>query len=525
MKRIKYSRGLTALWVALILGLASESSAEQYELFAGILRDSSGNPLVGTVSVSSSGSTEVATTRSLADGSFELYALYAESYIINASAPGHLPYSQTNVALPREDLMLQLVPAETFTIDPTQPARVTDSRGTQLELPAGALVDKMGRSPSGDITVSMYTYGSDTEAMPGNRTGVKLDGQRTALRSLGAVSVEFTDGEGKYYNLATGRRARLMVQLPEGIVEPEPVPLWSYNPQDGLWYQGEGSGTQSGSVIAGEVEHFSVWNFSVSFDEPACIQITVDSMWFDEVERLAHMRATALTFKADPEDMLINKLGPHAFYDLEPNSLVLFELYDTDDKKFKPYAIVNAGGSWGGKPGIPPLPSEYNKCNGKLTVNGIAQVGAVKGQVLLQHRDSHAGVDIEVSINGSPLHVTTDATGNFNVMAPAGKVTVIARKAGYLPVEFQNADVTAGTLATDLGAATLLAGDVDNKDGRHCVDTADMRAINSVIPSSTTPANEVLDINADLKIDFTDLRLAAGNGRKCGPTPWVKAKQ
>lgn len=522
MKRIKYSRGLTALWVALILGLASESSAEQYELFAGILRDSRGNPLVGTVSVSSSGSTEVATTRSLADGSFELYALYAESYIINASAPGHLPYSQTNVALPREDLMLQLVPAETFTIDPTQPARVTDSRGTLLELPAGALVDKLGRSPSGDITVSMYTYGSETEAVPGNRTGVKLDGQRTALRSLGAVSVEFTDGEGRYYNLATGRRARLTVQLPEGVVEPEPVPLWSYNPQDGLWYQGAGSGTQSGSVIAGEVEHFTVWNFSVSFPDPACIQITVDPVWFAKVGR-ADMRAKALTFTATPEPMPITKIGPHAFYDLEPNSLVLFELYDTAANEFKPYAIVNAGARWGGSG--KPLPSQYNQCNGKLTVNGIAQVGAVKGQVLLQHRDSHAGVDIEVSINGRPLHVTTDATGNFNVMAPAGKVTVIARKAGYLPVELQNADVTAGPLATDLGAATLLAGDVDDKDGRHCVDTADMRAINSAIPSSTTTANEVLDINADLKIDFTDLRLAAGNGRKCGPTPWVKAKQ
>jgi hypothetical protein len=523
MKRLESSRGLTALWVALILGLTSESAAQQYELFAGVLQDSQGNPLVGTVSVISSGSSEVATTRSRADGRFELNALYAERYIINASAPGHLPYTETGVELPREDLVLQLAPAETFTINPTERAQVTDSRGTLLELPAGALEDILGRSPSGNITVSMYTYGSDSLALPGNRTGVRLDGQRTALGPLGAVSVEFTDGAGNSYNLVKGRRARLTVKLPDGAVETAPVPLWSYNPQDGLWYQGQGSGTQSGSVIVGEVEHFSSWIFAKDIANPACIQISMDPDWFKKMGSSVDMTAEVLGSSEPLKPMIIKLAGPHVYYNLIPNSLVLFRLQDKATGDFNPYAIVNAGAAWGGTGTPPKTDGYYSVCNGKLTVNGPPQVGAVEGRVLLQHRGIHSGVDIEVSANGITLSVTTDATGNFNVLALPGKATVIARKAGYLPAEFQNADVTAGP-ATGLGDTTLLSGDVDNKDGKQCVNTADMRAINRAIPSSTTSANEVLDINADLKIDFTDLRLAAGNGRKCGPTPWVKAK-
>jgi hypothetical protein len=497
-------RSLATLLLVLTGGLAHEASAQGLERFAGLLADKGDSPLVGKVSING------VSTTTPSSGAFEVYVPFSERYVLSASAIGAVPHSEIYEGLPLGDMRLRLAPAEVFTIDPTKPVDVTDSRGGRLLLPAGALVDASGKPASGPLTLSMYSYAPATEPMLGDQGGARATGQQVALYSLGAMSAEFSDAAGNPYNLASGRRARLMLKAPPGTSNGV-VPLWWYDMAQGVWRE-EGSVTLTDGVATGEVSHFTVWNMALQFDNPACLQLEVDPTWFANKGYDARNPLSVLAVVTSPvprsERLDIRSTDTHVLYNLVPNSSVELRIDG------KPYAFVNVGASWGGSSGRPAYP--YDACKARLTLNGTSRVATLQGQLTRQHRTSHGGVTIQAIIGGTAFTTTTDATGTFSLAVPAGTGSLEASKVGYLSARRAELTATEGTL-TRLPPMTLRTGDVD---GSQCVDAADMALINSAISTPTSSADEPRDLDGDMRIGFSDLRLAAGNGRQCGPMPW-----
>lgn len=505
--------GTLPVWVvALVLSLGNLALAQTaYEPFAGYVVNSSGNPVAAArVTVNKvSGTTG-------ADGYFELYAPADSKYLISATATGFVPYSRTYSGPGVEDMVLRLTPGESFTIDTTQPVNVTDSQGSRIQLPAGALVRSNGSPPTGPITMTVHTYDLRSEQMVGDMSALDISGQPVVLQSIGAVSVDFTDSAGNVYNLAPGKRATLTVLTDPGNPYAGSIPMWWYDTARGVWIE-EGQGTVQNGVATAQVSHFTVWNFDMKFPSPSCVKITASLAWWSSYLSTygvyPQIRVTVPSPWYRVQTLPINNSGNHVIYNLANNINLMVEVLNPSTNQWDPYAIVNTGAPWGGT-GMPLL-SQYNQCKGALTLNGAPTVGKVVGQVRRQHRSLHGGVAVQVTLGSSTFSATTDNNGNFSVVVPAGSGSARASLLGYLSAQRGSVSVSAGATAT-LPLVTLLAGDVD---GNNCVNTADTGAINNAVGTAAS-ANDPRNVNGDTWIYYDDLGLASFNGGLCGPMGW-----
>jgi len=135
----------------------------------------------------------------------------------------------------------------------------------------------------------------------------------------------------------------------------------------------------------------------------------------------------------------------------------------------------------------------------------VTNCGGVSGVLNLQGRTDHSGVMISSS---DGQQAETGADGRFNL--PGGDRLSFSFP-GYLSAQ---AEIAAGQSsageATDLGALTLLAGDV-NAD--NLIDILDL----AYIGGHYDGADPVADLNGDGQVDIIDLVLAAGNYGQSGP--------
>ncbi|WP_437723085.1 carboxypeptidase regulatory-like domain-containing protein [Sorangium sp. So ce861] len=485
----------------------SRAKINPLEPFSGTVVGPDGAPLGGAaVSVNDS----VVSTD--AGGYFELYTPRSDRYVIHASKHGHVPASLVHAGLSLLDMEIKLSQAEVIPIDPTRPIAVTDSRGTQIAIDAGALVDPSGRPATVPLSLHIHTYDLREEAMVGDMSGVDESGNLVALSSVGAFSAEFTDAAGQLYNLAPGKSANIaMIVDPENPYEGY-IPVWYYDPDTGLWVE-EGVGIVAGGVATAQVSHFSAWNFDIKGTSPACIRLNVDVAYLEEQpEGVVQARVEVPAPWRRVVDVTLNDASKgNVLYNLPPN---------TDVKVFIPkdqlYAVVNTGAPWGGV-GVPPIgrrPNFYPACNGALAVNGVPQVGTISGSVSLQGRSNHGGATVRAWKGGQLVGTAvTDAAGQYALSVPPDTYTITFGKSGYLGAT--NAAVSAASGGTTtLGPVTLLAGDVD---GSLCVDWAnDVTAIGNAMGLSVG-SDDPRDLDGDGSIDSADLSLAVANLGACDP--------
>ena len=509
MKKSEALRSVTALAFALVMVLGSTASAQTaYEYFAGYVTNTSNTPLVGSqVSINRTKVTAGV------DGFFEIYVPAADKYIINGTAPGHVPHSQVHIGPGLWDLNLRLMPGEVFTINTAQPVSVTDSRGSRVLLPAGALVGPNGQPPTGPIQMVVHTYDLRTEQMVGDMSGLDINGQPVVLQSIGAISVDFTDANGTVYNLAPGKKATLSVLTDPGNPFTGAIPMWWFDTTRGVWIE-EGQGLVQNGVATAEVSHFTAWNFDMKFTDPSCVKISVNPTWFygPNNGNTVQLRVTVPSPWYSIKMLFISMPGNHAIYNVGNNLDLQVEIFNPVTGQFEPYAIVNTGAPWGG---LVPFPSQYNQCKGSVTLNGVPTVGKLTGQVRRQHRSLHGGVQVQVNVSNVNYTTTTDNTGTFSVLVPVGTGSARASLMGYLSAQRAGVSVTGGATVT-LPPVMLMAGDVD---GNQCINTADTGAINSAVGNAATP-NDPRNINGDTWIYYDDLGLAAFNGGLCGPMGW-----
>jgi len=296
------------------------------------------------------------------DGRFELDVSPAEDrrYVINVEKLGYVPISKIHIGTAIGQLDLTLQQAQRFDIEPQEPIKIEDKRGTQIIIEPGSLVDARGNPAEGPLQLLMHTYDLASEEMVGNMSGINRDGRLVSMVSFGAFYADFIDEEGNAYNLAEGAEAIIVVPANQTVESPDVVPLWSYNMEEGLWIE-EGEAVLEGEQYVGVVSHFSVWNFDVEFYEPACIQITIDPDYLaanSPVEVKAVLLSPMMVKYLYLTSVTNVVVGLPAYTDVE------FYIPPTAPT---PFAIVNTGAPWGG-PGLSP-PFPYDECNGNLHID------------------------------------------------------------------------------------------------------------------------------------------------------------
>ena len=68
-----------------------------------------------------------------------------------------------------------------------------DPSGTQISIGANQLEDENGNEPSGDVTLSMYTYDLENEEMVGDMSGLNDQGEEVFMESAGAFYASFEE--------------------------------------------------------------------------------------------------------------------------------------------------------------------------------------------------------------------------------------------------------------------------------------------------------------------------------------------
>ena len=143
--------------------------------------------------------------------------------------------------------------------------------GAKLMLPANSVSYADGRAYDGDVHISLDHLSPDADdlflTMPGDLTGIGVDGNLKVLASYGMLSVVLSSDTGESLQLSSNMSAELSFPVPSNLVgnAPSTIPLWHFDETEGRWKE-EGAATLQGNIYVGSVSHFSFWNCDAPFD-------------------------------------------------------------------------------------------------------------------------------------------------------------------------------------------------------------------------------------------------------------------
>lgn len=168
-------------------------------------------------------------------------------------------------------ISLKVLPKQTMTLpDASVGGVVTGTDGVRLTFPAGAFRDANGDPVAGsvDVLYALVNTSQNMAAAPGGMIAAQGDDE-LALESFGMVDVTFAQNDEP---LTFDGTAELSFPLyaGQGFSNGDPVGLYSFDEEAGVWRQ-EGQGTvQDGQFIA-DVDHFSWWNCDKPLSDKSCI--------------------------------------------------------------------------------------------------------------------------------------------------------------------------------------------------------------------------------------------------------------
>lgn len=219
-----------------------------------------------------------------ANGSIAILTSHdASRLIVNADARGYgehstIAYNGDNSAT----VFLQPVNA-TVEFSASAVANLDVDGQNIVTLPANAIVDENGNTPTGNLTaeITIIDPSVDPSLMPGNYETINTEtGEVSKIESFGAISVQFSDSANNQYNLATGQTA--VIKIPAtGDNPPDSIPLYYFDRDSGFWVE-EGTATLSNdengnSYYEGNVSHFTTWNADIIYDSIQIQSCVVDA--------------------------------------------------------------------------------------------------------------------------------------------------------------------------------------------------------------------------------------------------------
>lgn len=179
---------------------------------------------------------------------------------------------------------------------------VTDPvSGIQVTIPPGVFRSSNNGQPVGSIRFTIIPHTSQT--MPGDFTAQNAGGQRVALVSVGAVTLQAVDSQNN--TLALAANATLTVRMPVPAAAGGQMPacvltgacraaMWRFVPATGLWVEQPGAttfttggttftlrGAQRGEQTIDPSDGLGTWNADIEFNSPACTIISFASVPLD----------------------------------------------------------------------------------------------------------------------------------------------------------------------------------------------------------------------------------------------------
>jgi hypothetical protein len=195
-----------------------------------------------------------------------------EAATVTVSKAGYFKNVKTYIAAPGKSafLRIKLIPKTNVgTINGAAGGNLTLPNGLSVTLPANSIVNAANNTAyTGAVNVAAYfinPLANDVNSiMPGDLRGLNTNGNIQLLTSYGMAAVELTGSGGELLQIAAGKKANLSLPIPSALqaMAPSTIPLSYFDETKGLWKQ-EGSAVKTGNNYAGEVSHFSFWNYNV----------------------------------------------------------------------------------------------------------------------------------------------------------------------------------------------------------------------------------------------------------------------
>jgi hypothetical protein len=258
MKRV-YAFGLSSFLVAQVqAGCGSSGGAGQ--TVRGAIADVNGDPISGVKVLLGDDQ-----TTSNAKGEYELQTS-EKSGTIRFSKAGYL------AGLERVEIQKFVVGLNAVllkrgpktTIDAASGGEALGARGSRVAIPKGSIVDKSGKTVSGDVDVYITpmdpSLPEELKAAPGDFVARDGDGDQL-LESLGMVDIT-VEQDGEELNVKEGEVFLAVIPAPASVPDPPAeMPLYSFDEVAGVWRL-EGTATYSAAAGGYEAElpHLSTWN-------------------------------------------------------------------------------------------------------------------------------------------------------------------------------------------------------------------------------------------------------------------------
>ena len=239
---------------------------------SGIVVDENDQPVAGAT-VAASGQT----TTTSSTGTFMLASVQvpSERCVVKCTKGGYFASSRGEV--PRSGGVTSfritlMSSATTHAVDGAAGGSATLANGSQVEIPANALVGSNGTSYSGTVNMAVRyldpTDPSFSMTFPGgDMVAQRTDQSSTTLYSYGVLRVQLTSPSGDQLRLASGKQSTITLDIPPSLraTAPATIPLWYFDDATGVWKE-EGSATNQGTKYVGTVTHFTDWNCDVPGD-------------------------------------------------------------------------------------------------------------------------------------------------------------------------------------------------------------------------------------------------------------------
>jgi len=353
------------------------TTGQTHTTFSGRAVDKSSGAAIAGADVSVNG--QAGTTDG--NGFFRVKTPLSARYVLNIARVGFASFSRV-VDSGLTGQTWPLVKTQTQTVDPTQLIDLVDRRpelerkklkGVRIQVPANALVGPTGTAPTGPLTAHLATLVIGEGEAPGD-WGAKLGTRETNLISYGAAFVEFRDGAGLKYNLASGQQAQVEMFPQSSMVPGAPanVRLWSYDEVDGYWKEsGTSTFTSATKSYVGKVKHFSTINTDLEKDQAACLKALI----YPPIPTGVKLRVTDPTGAVFTQSFeFVLDAGINAVYRLPSNTNVRLELLDADGSAYDSTILLEevpgvplAGNVVNTGPPIPPgqslwPPEPYEPC-------------------------------------------------------------------------------------------------------------------------------------------------------------------
>ena len=235
----------------------------------------------------------------------------AQYVVVQIEKAGFVSQSLRIKATELENISARLIAVKNvIEVAAIEKAQVIESSelNASITIPANAFVRPNGQLATGKVIVEFSPWdiqSSDLNAMPANGVAQNAQNQIVDLISAGMISATFKNEQGETLQLARGKTADLMMDLPinnianqEMMVGTE-IPMWYFDEATGLWIE-EGIGhvvesvqSATGLAVHATVSHFSTWNWDFQYAGAATVFV---QCFANNVEAPCHVTAnTTLT--------------------------------------------------------------------------------------------------------------------------------------------------------------------------------------------------------------------------------------